>query len=46
LSAGCEHGQGYYFSKPVNAARVTELLRVGTIKSERRQLRLLETTAA
>jgi diguanylate cyclase (GGDEF)-like protein len=46
LSAGCEHGQGYYFSKPVNAARATELLRVGTIKPERRQLRLLETTAA
>jgi diguanylate cyclase len=27
LSAGCERGQGYYYSKPVNAERATELLR-------------------
>jgi len=32
LSAGCEHAQGYYFSRPVTAARATELLRTGTIK--------------
>ena len=31
LSAGCEYGQGYYFSRPVNAERATELLRSGKI---------------
>jgi diguanylate cyclase (GGDEF)-like protein len=46
LSAGCEHGQGYRFSKPVNAEQATELLRAGAIKPERKPLRLLETTAA
>ena len=46
LSAGCEHGQGYYFSKPVNAERATELLRLGKIMPLRRSLPLLETTAA
>jgi EAL domain-containing protein (putative c-di-GMP-specific phosphodiesterase class I) len=33
LSAGCEHAQGYYFSRPLNAPRVTELLRLGTIRT-------------
>jgi diguanylate cyclase (GGDEF)-like protein len=33
LSAGCEHAQGYYFSRPLNAPRVTELLRLGTIQT-------------
>jgi diguanylate cyclase (GGDEF)-like protein len=42
LSAGCEHGQGYYYSRPVNAERATELLRAGRI----RPLRLVESTAA
>jgi diguanylate cyclase (GGDEF)-like protein len=46
LSAGCEHAQGYYFSRPVTAARATELLRTGTIKPIHGALRLLETTAA
>jgi len=32
VSAGCRHGQGYYFSQPVNAASATELLRMGTSK--------------
>jgi diguanylate cyclase (GGDEF)-like protein len=46
LSAGCEHGQGFYFSKPVNAERTTELLRLRKIMPVRRPLSLLETTAA
>ena len=46
LSAGCEHGQGFYFSKPVNAERASELLRFGKIMPLRRSLPLLETTAA
>ena len=32
LSAGCEYGQGYYFSRPVDAERATELLRAGKIE--------------
>jgi EAL domain-containing protein (putative c-di-GMP-specific phosphodiesterase class I) len=46
LSAGCESGQGFYFSRPVNAERATELLRAGWISPVRRSLRLIETTAA
>jgi diguanylate cyclase (GGDEF)-like protein len=46
LSAGCEHAQGYYFSRPVNAERATALLRCGTITPVRKPLRLLQTTAA
>ena len=46
LSAGCEHAQGFYFSKPVTAARATELLRTGTIKPIHGALRLVQTTAA
>ncbi len=46
LSAGCEHGQGFYFSRPVNAARAAELLRSGQIVPTRRLLRLVETPAA
>jgi diguanylate cyclase (GGDEF)-like protein len=46
LSAGCERGQGYYFSRPVNAERATELLRAGKISPVQRSLRLIETTAA
>ena len=46
LSAGCEHAQGYYFSRPVKAARATELLRIGTIEPIHGTLRLVQTTAA
>jgi EAL domain-containing protein (putative c-di-GMP-specific phosphodiesterase class I) len=46
LSAGCEHGQGFYFSRPVDAARAAELLRSGKIAPARPPLRLVDTTAA
>jgi diguanylate cyclase (GGDEF)-like protein len=46
LSAGCEHAQGYYFSRPVNVECATELLRVGKVQPGRPSLRLLHTTAA
>ncbi len=31
LAAGCEHAQGYYFSRPVTAEVATEMLRAGRI---------------
>jgi EAL domain-containing protein (putative c-di-GMP-specific phosphodiesterase class I) len=46
LSAGCGHAQGYYFSKPVDAAHATEFLRVGKIEPGRPSLRVVQTTAA
>jgi EAL domain-containing protein (putative c-di-GMP-specific phosphodiesterase class I) len=46
VSAGCEHGQGYYFSRPVDAKRATELLRRGRTKPVRDLLRVVETIAA
>jgi diguanylate cyclase len=46
LSAGCEYGQGYYFSRPVNVKRASELLRSGKIEPLRRSLRLVESSAA
>jgi diguanylate cyclase (GGDEF)-like protein len=46
LSAGCEHAQGYYFSRPVNVERATALLRLGKVQPGRPPLRLLQTTAA
>lgn len=45
ISAGCEYVQGYYFSRPVNARRATELLRRGKI-GPTRPLRVVATTAA
>jgi len=46
VSAGCAQGQGFYFSKPVEAKRATELLRLGRIKPTPDLLRVVETTAA
>ena len=46
VSAGCKHGQGYYFSRPVNAERATELLRIGKTKPLKTLFRIVETTAA
>ena len=46
LSAGCGQAQGYYFARPVDAARTTELLRIGRIEPGRAPLRLVQTSAA
>ena len=46
LAAGCVHAQGYYFARPANAERTTQLLRQGAIKPVRTPLRLLEKTSA
>ncbi len=46
LAAGRKLGQGFYFSRPVDAAHATELLRSGEITLARRPLRLVETPAA
>jgi diguanylate cyclase (GGDEF)-like protein len=46
VSAGCKHGQGFYCSRPVNAERATELLRLGKTKALRNVLRIVETPAA
>jgi diguanylate cyclase len=46
LASGCEFGQGYYFSRPVNANRAAELLRARKIEPPRKSLRLVESTAA
>jgi diguanylate cyclase len=46
VSAGCAYGQGYYFSRPVNVGRATELLRSKKIEPPRKSLRLVESSAA
>jgi EAL domain-containing protein (putative c-di-GMP-specific phosphodiesterase class I) len=36
MAAGCRQAQGFYFSRPVPAAEMTELLRRGTTKIDQR----------
>ena len=45
LSAGCAHAQGYHFSRPLSAARTTELLQQGKIKRSESN-RMFEAKAA
>src|ERR1700719_2956448 len=46
ISAGCPYAQGYYFSRPVNAGRTTELLQQGKIEFRRMPMPRLDVTAA
>jgi EAL domain-containing protein (putative c-di-GMP-specific phosphodiesterase class I) len=46
LSAGCGYAQGYYFSRPMNAERATELLRQGKIDLTRMPTPRRDVTAA
>jgi diguanylate cyclase len=46
ISAGCAYAQGYYFSRPVNAGRTTELLQQGKIEFRRMPMPRLDVTAA
>jgi predicted signal transduction protein with EAL and GGDEF domain len=46
LSAGCPCAQGYYFSRPVNAERATELLHQGKIEFAQVTTPRLDVTAA
>ena len=46
MEAGCEQAQGYYFSRPVTALKVTELLRAGRIEPASGPLRRLTSSAA
>jgi diguanylate cyclase len=46
LSAGCVYAQGYYFSRPVNAERATELLQQGKIEFSGMQTPRLDVSAA
>jgi diguanylate cyclase (GGDEF)-like protein len=45
LGAGCEQAQGYYFSRPVPAAKATELLRAGRIQPETGAMRRFTSAA-
>jgi EAL domain-containing protein (putative c-di-GMP-specific phosphodiesterase class I) len=36
MAAGCRQAQGFYFSRPVPAAQMTEMLRRGTTKMDER----------
>jgi len=46
VSAGCRHAQGFHFSEPVTARRMTELLREGRIVPADRAIKLRNVTAA
>ena len=46
IGAGCQLGQGYYFSRPVTALRAGELLRDGRIEPGAASVRKVSSTAA
>jgi predicted signal transduction protein with EAL and GGDEF domain len=46
IGAGCEHAQGYYYSRPVRAEQATRLLRGGRIEAARGPGSRLASTAA
>ncbi len=46
IDAGCQQAQGYYYSRPVNAAAMTELLRKGKILPQGHAARARRQSAA
>jgi len=46
VGAGCEQGQGYYFSPPVDAATATQFLRAGRIEPAAAPARQARSSAA